>query len=94
MRMEKVRVKVSVDGLVQGVFYRYSTQRKAQELGVNGWVRNRWDGSVQCLLEGEREKVEALIRWCHQGPPGAQVKKVSTQWEEYKGDLKEFSIKY
>ncbi|RLB07916.1 MAG: acylphosphatase [Deltaproteobacteria bacterium] len=92
--MEKVRARVRVEGVVQGVFFRYTTQRKAQELGVNGWVRNLWDGSVECLFEGEREKVEALIKWCHHGPPGARVDKVTTDWEEYKGDLKIFSIKY
>ncbi|MBN1254310.1 MAG: acylphosphatase [Deltaproteobacteria bacterium] len=91
--MEMVRVSVHIEGLVQGVFYRYSTQQKAQELGVNGWVRNVRDGSVECLLEGERNKVEALIRWCHQGPPGARVQKVVTSWEEYTGDLRGFSIR-
>ena len=91
--MEMVRVSVHIEGLVQGVFYRYSTQQKAQELGVNGWVRNVRDGSVECLLEGERDTVEALIRWCHQGPPGARVQKVVTSWEEYTGDVRGFSIR-
>lgn len=81
-----------VEGLVQGVFYRYSTQQKAQEVGVNGWVCNLQDGNVECLLEGERERVEALIKWCHHGPPGARVERVVTNWEEYTGDLEEFSI--
>jgi acylphosphatase len=92
--MEKVKVRVRMEGLVQGVNYRYSTRQKALELGVNGWVRNLGDGSVECLLEGERDKVEALIRWCHHGPPGARVEKVTTHWEEYRGDLQGFSITY
>jgi len=92
--MDKVKARVRIEGLVQGVNYRYFTRQKAQELGVNGWVRNLADGSVECLMEGERDKVEALIRWCHQGPPGARVKKVTTQWEEYRGDVREFSITY
>jgi len=92
--MEKIKASVRIEGLVQGVNYRYATRQKAQELGVNGWVRNLADGSVECLLAGERDKVEALIRWCHQGPPGARVKKVTTHWEEYKGDVQEFSITY
>jgi acylphosphatase len=90
--MDMVRTSVRIEGLVQGVFYRYSTQQKAQELGVNGWVRNVRDGSVECLLEGERDKVEVLIRWCHQGPPGARVQNVVTSWEEYTGDVEGFSI--
>jgi len=92
--MDKVKARVRIEGLVQGVNYRYFTRQKAQELGVNGWVRNLADGSVECLMEGERDKVEALIRWCHQGPPGARVQKVTTHWEEYRGDVREFSITY
>lgn len=92
--MDKVRVRIRIEGMVQGVWYRYSTQHKALELGVSGWVRNCLDGSVECLAEGERDKVEALIRWCHHGPPGARVGKVQTQWEEYRGDMQGFSIKY
>jgi acylphosphatase len=92
--MDKVKARIRIGGVVQGVFYRYSTQQKAQELGVKGWVRNCGDGSVECLVEGERDKVEALIQWCHLGPPGARVEKVTAHWEEYTGDLKGFSIKY
>jgi acylphosphatase len=92
--MEKVKVRVRIEGLVQGVNYRYATRQKALELGVNGWVRNLWNGSVECLLEGERDKVEALIRWCHHGPPGARVEKITTHGEEYRGDLQGFSITY
>jgi len=91
--MNRVRVKVRIEGLVQGVFYRYSTQKKAQELDVRGWVRNVWDGSVECLLEGDQEKIETLITWCRKGPAGARVEKVTTEWEEYKGDFEGFSIK-
>ena len=91
--MDTVRVGIRIEGVVQGVYYRYATQQKAEALGVNGWVRNRADGSVECLAEGEREAVEALSRWFHQGPPGARVEKVTTQEEEYRGDLKEFSIR-
>ena len=92
--MKIARARVRIEGLVQGVFYRYSTQQKAQELGVAGWVRNLQDGSVECLLEGERNTIEVLIQWCHHGPPGARVDKVTTQWEGYTGDLRGFSIKY
>jgi acylphosphatase len=90
--MEKVKARVRIEGLVQGVFYRYSTQQKARELGVQGWVRNLRDGSVECLLEGERDAVEALIRWCHHGPPRGHVESVTTKWEEYTGTLQGFTI--
>jgi acylphosphatase len=92
--MDKVKARVRIEGLVQGVNYRYATRQKAQELGVNGWVRNLPDGSVESLMEGEQDKVEALIRWCHQGPSGARVKKVTTHGEAYRGDLQGFSITF
>jgi acylphosphatase len=57
-------------------------------------VRNHLDGSVECLAEGARDKVEALIQWCRHGPPGARVDRIQTQWEEYKGDVQGFSIQY
>ena len=92
--MEQVRAQVQIEGLVQGVFFRYSTQQKAQELGVNGWVRNLPDGNVECLLEGDRDNVEALMQWCHHGPSGAHVDKVSMTWEPFQGDCKGFFIKH
>jgi acylphosphatase len=89
-----VKARVRIEGIVQGVFYRYSTQQKAQALGVNGWVRNLRDGSVECLMEGDRDSVEALIQWCKHGPPGARVENITTHWEEYTGDSEGFSIQY
>ena len=89
---EKVKVSARIEGIVQGVFFRYSTRQQAEELGVNGWVRNLPDGSVECLLEGERDAVESLMQWCHHGPPGAHVEKVTAQWMEYTGDMRGFSI--
>jgi len=90
----KVRARIRVEGLVQGVFFRYNTQREAHRLGLKGWVRNLPDGSVECVAEGEEERVKELIQWCHHGPPGARVERVRVQWEEYRGDLKGFEIRY
>jgi acylphosphatase len=68
-----VRCRVIVSGRVQGVFYRDSCQQMARRLGVRGSVRNRHDGSVEVAAEGDREAVDALLAWCRQGPPRAQV---------------------
>ncbi len=67
------RVRVRVDGRVQGVWFRASTQKRAVELGVSGWVRNLDNGSVELEAEGEDAAVDALLRWCHMGPPSARV---------------------
>ncbi len=68
-----VRVRILVAGRVQGVFFRQSAVDEARRLGVRGWVRNVPDGRVEAEAEGEREHVEALLRWCGRGPPGALV---------------------
>lgn len=68
-----VQVQVIISGKVQGVWFRASTQEKAEELGITGWVKNTREGTVEALFEGDENKVQQLIRWCHQGPPRAQV---------------------
>jgi acylphosphatase len=90
--MAEARARVIISGIVQGVFFRYNTCNQAERFKVTGWAKNRWDGKVEALLEGEKEDVEKLIAWCHQGPPGAQVDKVEVKWEEYKGEFNSFSI--
>lgn len=83
-----------VEGRVQGVFFRQHTQETAFKLGVNGWVRNCRDGSVEAVFEGEKEKVEQIIQWCHKGPSEARVTHVQVSWEEFAGEFKDFSIAY
>lgn len=70
------RIDLRVRGLVQGVFFRVSTQRKAQELGVCGTVRNEPDGSVFIEAEAEPAALDEFVAWCKQGPPHARVDRV------------------
>ncbi len=74
--MAQKRVQVVISGRVQGVGFRASCQHVAVELGLTGWVRNRWDGSVEALFEGEAAAVDAMLMWCHEGPPMADVTRV------------------
>lgn len=76
---ETIAVLVRIEGRVQGVWYRGWTVDEAQRQGVDGWVRNRADGSVEALFSGPRAAVEAMVSACWQGPPAAHVKKVSTE---------------
>ena len=69
----KIAKHLSISGRVQGVGYRMYMQRKARELGVAGWVRNRRDGGVEATVQGPPEAVEAMIAWARSGPPGAVV---------------------
>jgi acylphosphatase len=72
-------VEVSVRGLVQGVSFRFYTQREAARLGVSGWVRNEVDGSVTVHAEGEDARVDALVAWCRTGPRHASVETVEVR---------------
>ncbi len=92
--MASVRKRLIVEGYVQGVFFRATTQDKARELRISGWARNRWDGSVEVVAEGEESRVAELVRWCHKGPPGASVTRVQVEEEPYQGEFDGFSIRY
>ena len=90
----KARAHVFVSGRVQGVFFRSETQDEARRLGLTGWVRNRADGRVEAVFEGEKDKVEALIEFCRRGPPGARVTRADVTWEDYTGQFKSFTMRY
>ncbi len=83
--MKSVRIKVH--GLVQGVFFRKHTRDKANDLGINGFVRNAMDGTVEIEAEADPESLDAFIKWCHHGPGRAVVNKV----EVVESSLKNFT---
>jgi acylphosphatase len=68
--------------MVQGVFFRDTCRREAQSAGVSGWVRNRGDGAVEAVFEGEDDAVEAMCRWCRSGPRYARVESVDITPED------------
>lgn len=90
--MELIRAHVWLSGRVQGVAYRVSTAKIAAHLGLKGWVRNLPDGRVEAVFEGEEAAIEAIIRWCHEGPPEAIVEQVSTSYEPPEG-IQSFNIR-
>jgi acylphosphatase len=87
-----VRRRVIVQGRVHGVGFRISVARAAETRGVAGWVRNRGDGAVEAVLEGEPEPVDSVVRFCREGPRGAVVADVQTFSEEPEG-LRGFEIR-
>lgn len=92
--MQLARVNLTIRGRVQGVFYRAFTRDIATQLGLRGWARNLSDGNVEVLMEGYRDEIEKAIEHCRSGPPGARVDDIVIAWEEYRGDLQGFQIKY
>ena len=90
----KVRAHAIISGRVQGVFFRVETKRAADGFGVLGWVRNRRDGTVEALFEGDRDLVDAVLEWCKEGPAQARVSDVKVDWEAYTGEFTAFDITY
>lgn len=87
-----VALHLTIHGRVQGVSYRAGAQGEALRLGLNGWVRNRHDGSVEALVSGARGSVDSFVEWTRRGPVGARVDRVEVTVDEIPKD-KSFSIR-
>jgi len=83
--MSEARARVVVEGRVQGVWFRESTRRMAEEVGVAGWVRNLPGGDVEAVFEGSREAVAQAVAWAWGGPPNATVTALTEIAEEPEG---------
>jgi acylphosphatase len=90
----KIRLHAFVEGDVQGVGYRNFVTENARSLGLTGWVRNRFDGSVEVLAEGPRSYLDVLIDALQQGPRSARVSEVRTEWLPAQDAFSEFKIRY
>lgn len=88
----KVQAKILISGIVQGVFFRREITDLARRLGIVGWVRNLPDGRVEALAEGDKSRIEELIRFCHVGPAGARVRSVEVVWSDSTEDFRGFRI--
>ena len=87
------RVRLKIVGQVQGVGFRYSTVRRAHQLGVRGWVRNCADGSVEAVVEGEVSAVDAMVAWCRHGPRSSRVDALSLTDESECDGLSDFEVR-
>jgi acylphosphatase len=88
------RLHAVVHGRVQGVSFRYYTQRRASELDLVGFVRNQWDGTVEVVAEGQRPEVEELLAFLHVGPRAAFVTQIDVQWPTPTGQFDRFEVRY
>ena len=89
------RLTLIVHGLVQGVNFRWRAREEAEKLGLVGYVRNRDDGTVELVAEGDEEQLNALKEWCCRGPRHANVERCEEKWEDI-GSLTfgDFEIRY
>ena len=93
MASDRVRRRVVVRGQVQGVFFRDSARRAATQRGVAGWVRNRADGSVEAVFEGDPDAVASMVEWCRSGPSRADVADMDVSVEEEPDGLEGFEVR-
>tara|TARA_Y100000310_G_scaffold218876_1_gene220197 strand:- start:241 stop:513 length:273 start_codon:yes stop_codon:yes gene_type:complete len=89
-----IRRHIFIKGNVQGVNFRYNTEKRANKLGLTGWGKNLPNGNVEIVVEGEEDKVNELIEFCKHGPTYARVYDIEIIEEKYKGEFGGFEIKY
>ncbi|MHB8781262.1 MAG: acylphosphatase [Candidatus Geothermincolia bacterium] len=91
-KVERIRRRVVIAGVVQGVYFRQGTRERALRSGVTGWVSNRSDGKVEAVFEGEEALVLEMVEWCRSGPRGARVDSLDIADEPYTGRYQDFVI--
>lgn len=92
--MKTKSLKIKVHGRVQGVGFRYSTVQAAVKIGVNGWVRNEWDGTVLIYCEGNSRSVDTFVAWCRKGPTLSHVVSLDITDVPFQGLYDSFKIEY
>lgn len=90
---KQARVHLKLHGSVRDVGFRFFIQRKASALGLTGWVRNRPDGIVELVVEGDKTAVEHCIEDCRKGPLFARVEKVEVDWQKPTGEFTRFEVR-
>ncbi|MGB4872000.1 MAG: acylphosphatase, partial [Candidatus Promineifilaceae bacterium] len=87
------RMEAVVYGRVQGVSFRYFTEREANRLQLSGWVANQFDGTVRVVAEGSEMQLDKLIRFLHRGSPSAWVERVTIDWTEATREFTGFKVR-
>jgi acylphosphatase len=87
------RLHATVEGRVQGVGFRAYVEQSAEVLNLKGWVRNRWEGSVEVLAEGQRQDLERLLAALRRGPRASGVSEVRFEWQPATGEFTSFSVR-
>ena len=93
MASAEKRLHAVIRGRVQGVGFRYFVQENAYRLNVKGWVRNRWDGTVELEGEGKQRDLEQLLKVLHRGPTSSIVSEIETEWLPAAGEFIDFRVR-
>ena len=92
--MSVERLQMTVNGVVQGVGFRYFVIQRARSRGLTGYVSNRRDGSVEVVAEGARPELEELLAELNRGPRHGIVRNVKTEWQEPSGSFEDFDVRF
>lgn len=87
------RIRILIEGRLQGVNFRYHTQQQAQKLALAGFVRNLSDGRIEIDAQGEDEMVEKMLAWCQQGPQSSQIKSILFRYDEPSENASDFVVR-
>lgn len=90
---ENSRLHINIEGRVQGVGFRFFVQDVADALQLTGWVRNRWNGSVEVVAEGPRAALEKLLDAVRRGPRGSYVTGINPEWQAATGEFSRFQVR-
>jgi len=90
--LKSIRVRLLIEGRVQGVLYRVTAESKAKQFGVTGWIRNLPSGKVEAIVEGPEDKVNEMIEWCKIGPIAAHVTDVKVEKKDHTGEYDDFRV--
>ena len=93
MANEQTRLHARVEGHVQGVCFRAFVERNAWQLGLAGWVRNRWDGTVEVTVEGDRTTLDKLLTTLRRGTSASRVTNVKVEWGPASGEFSRFTVR-
>ncbi|MBU3941787.1 MAG: acylphosphatase [Nanoarchaeota archaeon] len=88
------RVHIIISGYVQGVFFRHNTKIKARKLGLKGFVMNVPNGNVEVIAEGNEKEINELIDFCRKGPMLSCVANLKIEYEEFKGEFDDFTVRF
>ena len=88
------RLYIIAHGTVQGVFFRHNARKKAQELGLKGYVKNLPDETVEIVAEGDENKLKELVDFCKNHPGASKVSDVKVSYEDAKNEFEDFEVRY
>jgi acylphosphatase len=89
---DSARLRLVVIGRVQGVFFRAAARARARLFNLRGYARNLADGTVEIVVEGQREELRAMAEWARIGPPAARVDDVREEWSESRQEFGDFTV--